>query len=108
MNSSKSKLDTQQEQEQVRAITVDTGVSPDYDHSRHRRQSGEYDHSAHDQLGKSPDYTNANRVFFSHHSTCSCKCFAQSVMNEYFLFLTICSAGRGSGVGCDCAMSCHC
>ncbi|KAJ2955660.1 hypothetical protein NQZ79_g8369 [Umbelopsis isabellina] len=86
MNSVNSKPHNAQ-QEQVRAITIDTGVSPDYDHSRHRRQSSEHDLPGHDQLGKSPDYKNSNRVFFTHHSTCSC---------------------RGSGVGCDCAMSCDC
>ncbi|KAI9287217.1 hypothetical protein BC943DRAFT_358479 [Umbelopsis sp. AD052] len=76
------------QQDQIRAITIDTGVSPDYDHRRDRHPSGEYDlASSHEQLGKSPDYKNSSRVFFTHHSACSC---------------------RGSGVGCDCAMSCNC
>ncbi|KAH8555529.1 hypothetical protein BGW37DRAFT_516451 [Umbelopsis sp. PMI_123] len=86
MNSTQGKQRAQQDH--VRAINIDTGVSPDYDHRRDHLPSTEYDvGSSHEHLGKSPDYKNSNRVFFTHHSACSC---------------------RGSGVGCDCAMSCNC
>jgi hypothetical protein len=72
MNSPQEKQRAQQDQ--IRAITIDTGVSPDYDHRRGRHPSGEYNLvSSHEQLGKSPDYKNSKRVFFTHHSACSCK-----------------------------------
>ncbi|KAI8099510.1 uncharacterized protein BX664DRAFT_310472 [Halteromyces radiatus] len=66
-----------------RRSSVDSGISPTYmdDHGHIISTSPQGSSYG------SPLYGDANRVYFSHHSTCICK---------------------GSGVGCDCSRTCSC
>ncbi|KAI8080248.1 uncharacterized protein B0P05DRAFT_540547 [Gilbertella persicaria] len=60
---------------------TETGISPTYYYT----SGGSMIHDTH-HVG-SPVYGDQSRIFFSHHSSCSC---------------------RGSGVGCECTKKCSC